>query len=173
MNESRGCHMLRSGVRRQRPRLTYANVMSTIAVFLVLSVGGAYAHGLIGTSDIQKAAVTTPKLAGKSVKSKKIAPDAVKAAKIADGAITPSKLGPIVTRQESITVAAGTQTGAPSACEPGELLIGGGAQWAPFGDDTLLVHSLPLPDDNSWFARGANHEANERTLRIIAYCLQQ
>jgi hypothetical protein len=49
-------------VRRIRPQLTYANVMSTLAVFLLLAGGGAYAAG---------------KLKKNSVKSKHIASEAV------------------------------------------------------------------------------------------------
>lgn len=42
---------------RLRGRLTYANVMSTIAVFGVLAGGGAYAATKIGPRDIRKNAV--------------------------------------------------------------------------------------------------------------------
>jgi hypothetical protein len=167
-----GPDMLLLRLRRVRKRLSYSNVMSTLAVFLVLSAGGAYAHGLIGTNDITKAAVTTPKLAGKAVKSKKIAPQAVKKGKLADGAVTPSKLSSFVVRTEDLAVASGAQAGGGSECDPGELLIGGGAHWPAFGDETLIIHSLPQPDENRWFARGVNNEANERTLRVVAYCLQ-
>ena len=37
---------------RLRSRLTYANVMSTIAVFAALGTGGAYAADTIGSADI-------------------------------------------------------------------------------------------------------------------------
>ncbi len=53
---------------RARDRLTYANVMATIAVFGVLAGGGAYAASKIGTSDIDRHAVTHPKLAKDSVR---------------------------------------------------------------------------------------------------------
>lgn len=42
---------------RLRHRLTYANVMSSIAVFAVLAGGGAYAASKIGPDDIAKDAV--------------------------------------------------------------------------------------------------------------------
>jgi hypothetical protein len=53
-------------LRRLRPRLTYANVMSTIAVFCVLG-GGAYAairipNNSVGTKQLKKNAVTSPKV---------------------------------------------------------------------------------------------------------------
>ena len=63
-------------------RLTYANVMATIAVFGLLAGGGAYAASKIGASDIAKNAV----------RSKHIKKNAVKTPKIADGAVTAPKL---------------------------------------------------------------------------------
>jgi hypothetical protein len=137
-----------------------------------MSFIAAYAHGLIGTKDIRNKAVTPAKLAQKAVKPGKIAPAAVKSNKILDGAVTSSKLGPIITRTETITVSSGTQAGTGATCAEGELLLGGGAQWASFTSQQALVHSLPVPDDNQWFARGVNNTASDRTLRVIAYCLQ-
>jgi hypothetical protein len=58
---------------RIKSRLSYANVMSSIAVFVVLG-GGAYAtiDRKIGSADIQKGAVTTPKIKKQAVKTGKI-----------------------------------------------------------------------------------------------------
>lgn len=66
--------------RRLTQKLTYANVMSTIAVFGVLAGGGAYAGSMIGANDI--------------------APDAVRGKHIQNGAVSgadvdESKLGPV------------------------------------------------------------------------------
>lgn len=77
---------------RIRSRLSYANVMSSIAVFLVLGGGVAWAHGKIGTSDLKKGAVTTPKLSGQSVGAGKLKQAAVRPAKIAEGAVRTSKI---------------------------------------------------------------------------------
>ena len=54
-------------MRTVRSRLTYANVVSTIALFLALTGGAVYAAGKIGTDDI----------AANAVKTKQIAPGAV------------------------------------------------------------------------------------------------
>lgn|GEM_PF-987756 len=69
-----------------RKRLTYANVMSSIAVFLVLGGATALAAGLaknsVGSKQLKKNAVTT----------KKIKNNAVTSAKIKNGAITGAKV---------------------------------------------------------------------------------
>jgi hypothetical protein len=66
-------------MKRFRPKLTYANVMSTVAAFLALT-GGATA---IAMSSLPK----------NSVKAKQIAKNAVTAPKIAKEAVTEAKIG--------------------------------------------------------------------------------
>jgi hypothetical protein len=68
-------------------RLTYANVVSTIALFMALTGGVVYAAGKIGSNEIKRGAVSSQKLAAKAVKGGKIAPGSVKTAKIAAGAV--------------------------------------------------------------------------------------
>ncbi|HTR75433.1 MAG TPA: hypothetical protein VMH33_09295 [Solirubrobacterales bacterium] len=63
--------------RRLRPRLTYANVMSTVAVFLALT-GGATAIAMslpknsVGSKQIKKGAVTEAKIAKEAVTGPKV-----------------------------------------------------------------------------------------------------
>jgi hypothetical protein len=59
-----------------RRRLTYANVMSTIAVFGVLG-GGAYAAGQIGSRDIQNNSIHSRDVKNQDLKGADIAPDSV------------------------------------------------------------------------------------------------
>jgi hypothetical protein len=82
-------------VKQIRKRLTYANVMSSIAVFLVL--GGATAiaakkissnqlkFNSVTTGKIKKNAVTTTKIKNKAVTNQKLGDGAVNFAKIATG----------------------------------------------------------------------------------------
>jgi hypothetical protein len=70
-----------------RPRLTYANVMSTLAVFLVL--GGATA---VAASHLGKNSVGTKQLKKSSVTAAKIKKNAVTTAKIKNNAVTGAKV---------------------------------------------------------------------------------
>jgi hypothetical protein len=79
-----------------RKRLTYANVMSTIAAFLALGRATALAAAQIGkntggTARLQATAVTTGKIAGEAVKAGKLAKDAVANDRNQDGAVSGSK----------------------------------------------------------------------------------
>jgi hypothetical protein len=85
-------------VKQIRKRLTYANVMSTIAVFLV--VGGAsalaaaqLAKNSVGTKQLKSNAVTTAKIKKEAVSSAKLKNEAVTTAKLKNGAVTTAKLG--------------------------------------------------------------------------------
>jgi hypothetical protein len=76
-----------------RKRLTYANVMSSLAVFLIL--GGATAFAAIkkvGANEIKANSIKTGKIVKEAVTAGKIKKKAVTESKLADGAVTNSKL---------------------------------------------------------------------------------
>jgi hypothetical protein len=80
-----------------RTRLTYANIMSTLAVFLVIGGASALAavqlgKGSVGTRQLRKNAVTTPKIKKNAVTAAKIRKNAVTTAKIQGGAVTGAKI---------------------------------------------------------------------------------
>lgn len=83
-------------IRSLRPKLTYANVIASIALFVALG-GAAVAANLprnsVGTKQLKRKAVTTAKLAPKAVKVGKIGPSAVLPGNIVDGGITTEKIG--------------------------------------------------------------------------------
>jgi hypothetical protein len=98
-----------AAVQRIRQRLTYANVMSTIAVFLLLGGGAAFAAKKMSThkigsgqlrgasvtkTKIKRGAVTAPKIRKGAVKANKISQGAVTNTKLANGAVTLEKLAP-------------------------------------------------------------------------------
>jgi hypothetical protein len=89
-------------VKQIRQRLTYANVMSSFAVFLVLGGATAFAATKIGanelkansvlTGKIKKEAVTTSKLKNSAVNTSKLGAGAVTSDKLADNAVTTTKI---------------------------------------------------------------------------------
>ena len=107
-----------------RPRLTYANVASTLALFLALTGAGAYAAGQlapksVGERQLRPGAVTAEKLRKNAVTAPKIKSLAVKQGKLANGAIVASKLaGNSVTEAK---IAAGAVTAEKI---PGDSLTG-------------------------------------------------
>jgi hypothetical protein len=90
-----------------RTHLTYANVISTLALVIALGMGSAYAAsqlapksvgakqlrpGAVTADKIRKNAVTAPKIEAQAVKKGKIANGAVTGEKIADGVVTEAKI---------------------------------------------------------------------------------
>lgn len=75
-----------------RKRLTYANVMSSIAVFLILGGATAVAAKKIGRNQLRGGAVTTTKIKKSAVTTSKIKPNAITTAKIAKGAVKNGKI---------------------------------------------------------------------------------
>jgi hypothetical protein len=75
-----------------RTRLTYANVMSTLAVFLVLGGGAAFAathlgKNTVGAKQLKKNAVTGAKIKNGAINSAKVADGSLTGADVADGSI--------------------------------------------------------------------------------------
>jgi len=84
-------------MRSIRQGLTYANVMSTLAVFLVLGGGAAFAashlaKNSVGAKQLKKNAVTTAKIKNGAVSTAKVASGAVGTDLLATGAVTADKL---------------------------------------------------------------------------------
>jgi hypothetical protein len=89
-----------------RPKLTYSNVIATVALFLALG-GAAVAAGLpknsvgpkalkrgaVTTRALAKGAVTSGKLRNKAVTVGKLGPSAVLPGNIVDGGVTTAKIG--------------------------------------------------------------------------------
>jgi hypothetical protein len=123
-------------MRRIRSKLTYANVMATLAVFLVLG-GGAYAASKIGPNDIAKNAVRSKHIKRGNVKRSDLGANAVNSAKVANGSL---RLSDIVVAQKTLSFDQGMLLG--NQC--GEQTLNGG----PFsrvkpGDVTLVFPRTP------------------------------
>jgi len=71
-----------------RKRLTYANVMSSLAVFLVLGGATAFAATKIGGNEIKANAISTGKIKKEAVSTSKIKKNAVDSSRVKDGSLT-------------------------------------------------------------------------------------
>ncbi len=98
-------------MKRFRPRLTYANVIASLALFVALG-GSAVAAGLaknsVGPNQLKKGAVSASKLAKQAVVSGKIAPKAVTAGKLGPNAVLPGNLGAGIISTDKIAAGAVT-----------------------------------------------------------------
>jgi hypothetical protein len=84
-------------MKRFLPRPTYANVVSTLCLFLLLGGASALAatqlaKNSVGAKQIKKSAVTTAKIKNAAVTTSKLADNAVISGKITDAAVTNSKI---------------------------------------------------------------------------------
>jgi hypothetical protein len=98
-------------MKRFRPRLTYANVIASLALFIALG-GAAVAAGLpknsVGPNQIKKGAVTAKAIRKQAVTSGKIAPQAVVAGKLGANAVLPGNLGAGIIDSSKISAGAVT-----------------------------------------------------------------
>jgi hypothetical protein len=108
------------------PHLSYANVVATLALFLVLGGGSALAAATLG-----KNSVGSRQLKSKAVTTGKIAPNAVNGSKVANGSLTGadinlSLLGTVPTAVSATNAGNSNSVGGHSAsCPPGATLIRG------------------------------------------------
>ena len=129
-----------------RKRLTYANVMSTIAVFLTLGGATALAAGQLG-----KNSVGPRQLKSKAVTTGKLANNAVNAAKVANGSLT----------GQDINVAAlGTVPNATSALSAGNAnTVGGHSASCPSG--TTLIRGVCFDSQSNPVANTLKEAADD------------
>lgn len=122
-----------------RKRLTYANVMSSIAVFLVL--GGATA---LAATQLAKNSVGTKQLKKNAVTAAKIKKNAVTTAKIKNNAVTGQKvnestLGQVPTAATATTAGSAANVNGVALIRFGERSPGGTAEKDVFNNGHLRV----------------------------------
>jgi hypothetical protein len=96
-----------------RSKLTYANVVATLALFLALSGGVVWAAGKIKSNDIAKNGVKAKNIAKNAVTAKKIKKGSITAAKFASGAGSA-----VVANSTTAKVAATAGNGTPLPLTP-------------------------------------------------------
>ena len=100
-------------MKRLRGKVTYANVVSTLCLFLLLGGGAAFAanraKNSVGTKQLKKNSVTTAKIRKNAVATAKLRKEAVATAKLKAAAVTGAKLADgAVTSAKLSTAAVGT-----------------------------------------------------------------
>lgn len=129
-----------------RPRLTYANIASTLALFLALGGGAAYAAEKVHSDDI----------AAKAVKSSDLAPGAVRTANVFKRAIVSGKLALGAVRSNQIADGAvGTRQIGPAAVAPSNLQFPVSFVASPSGGSAPVTDGLdPYPvADGTWLQK--------------------
>jgi hypothetical protein len=108
-------------------RLSYANVVATMALFLALSGGVVWAAGKVGSKSLKANAVTAGKIKRNAVTSAKIRGNAVTGAKIKAGAVDFTKLA----EGTSLLVTAGTAAVAANSATPVSVPLSGAVTFVP------------------------------------------
>jgi len=120
-----------------RRHLTFANVMSVIAVFIALG-GASYAavnlpKNSVGTKQLKGKSVGTKQLKGNAVNSNKVKNFSLRANDFKKGQIPSGPTGPAGATNVTVRygpgsaqVGAGQQTSDTASCNPGEVATGGG-----------------------------------------------
>jgi hypothetical protein len=153
-----------------RARLSYANVMATIAVFVVLG-GGAYAatelpRNSVGAAQIKRSAVTRSKIARNAVVGSKVKDDSLTGADVAESTLgkvpqaTAADNATHAASADSATHAASADTAANSGklggvdaggfrrtvAQSGETLVGGfSARYPANAGFVVASDSFPVP----------------------------
>lgn len=148
-------------MKQTRKRLTYANVMSTIAVFLVLGGATAFAaqqlaKNSVGSKQLKKNAVTAAKIKKAAVTKAKIKDAAIDAAKLADGSVSNTKLadGSVSTAKLADGSVTGAKINAGSTSFSQIVARLRGTASIPFTPSTIY----PLVNPNYTQAAGEDNE---------------
>jgi hypothetical protein len=159
--------------------LNYANVTATLALFVALGTGGAYAVTLIGADNIKDNAVRTRHLKGGAVHNSDIATGAVGGAKVKDGSIRAADLAdgvlPDVLIREGATqqISANMVGSAYAYCGPGEIATGGGSSTQI---DVPILASRPVPiapdvHATGWETLVKNTTASSKAVKAFVMCM--
>jgi hypothetical protein len=135
-------------VKQIRNRLTYANVVSTLCLFLLFGGGAAYAashlgKNSVGTKQIKKNAVTAAKIKKNSVTTAKIKAGAVSGSKIASNTVTGANINaPSTPFTQAVARLHSSAQAAFGGSEPPIIPLGTYTQ--PAGQDDQLLGGLTV-----------------------------
>ena len=150
---------------RLRPRLTYANVTATLALFIALG-GSTYA---------------ATQLPPNSVGSQQLKPNAVTSSKVRDHSLTATdinqaalpKAGALTFKTAAATApAASAANTATARCDSGQQVVSGGVKLDPPGIG-VVNDSSPDLNNTAWTARigNASNGSSARPLNFTVYAI--
>lgn len=165
--------------------LTYANVLSTLALFIALTGASAYAAnqlapksvgekqlrpGAITPDKIRKNAITSPKIAALAVKEGKLAGDAVSATKLADGAVATAKLanGSVTTEKLAPEAVTGEKVNEGTL---GQVPAADAANSAAFAESANPAAFAKVAKDGSLDAVQSKAIVSSQELEAGVYCV--
>jgi hypothetical protein len=136
-------------LKQVRRHLTYANVMSSIAVFLVLGGATAFAATKIGANQLKANSVKTGKIAKEAVTAGKLKKGAVTETKLADGAVTTNKIADnSVTTGKIVNDAVTAEKIASNAITEAKI-ANGAVSASKLGVITVQTETAPVPKESS------------------------
>jgi hypothetical protein len=141
-----------------RSKLTFANVVALLALFIALG-GSAYAIHLgknaVKTKNIKDGAVIESKLAGGAVSESKLAGGAVSTGKLAPGAVAAAQLGQIVIHSAYAPLPDGSGNSANVFCGANERPISSTARVLAAGQPDVAVEGVyPLHSNHFGLTEG-------------------
>lgn len=128
-------------MRLLRSRLTYANLIATMALFLALTGGVVWAaHGghKVGTKQLKANSVTTAKIRKKAVTTSKLRDKAVTTPKLGEGSVSFTKIAPGTNVIASASGTVGVSTTTP--LNPIPVPLSGTSAFTPAAGVTDLVN---------------------------------
>lgn len=175
---------------RERRRFSYANVMATVSVFMVLAGGTALAATTLTPNSVTSKTVKDNKLKSVDLKDGKavsgvdvidasltgtdVADDSISGADVNEASLA-GVLKATVYKKES-PVTAGTTLGdgtqvISESCDPGDVMLSGGP--ANINANTDLLESFPSPGTtNGWTAR-VNKNGGIDNYSVVLLCIDQ
>ena len=180
--------------RGTRRHLTYANVMSTLAMFLVVAGGTALAASVkknsVSSNSIKDNAVLSKDLKnGKAVASSDVKDNSLSASDVKDGSLTgddiadgsiatddlgdgsviSNNLGTITRFSKVGSVPANSETGVVATCPAGSIALSGGGR-----SNALNMPVVGISKDNAaeaWVYDVRNDNATAQGVTAFVYCL--
>jgi hypothetical protein len=148
--------------RRIRPRLTYANVASSLALFIAMSGGAVYAADRIGGDEIESNAI----------RDRHVAKNSIGASELENNAN--GTFARIRTTTQGIDP--GARDTVIARCQPGEIAVGGGYGGdADPGQEPVVRNNAPLGSQTSvvaegWYAVLTNPSERKVNYQVHAMC---